>query len=119
MTNYDVFNGDADGICALLQLRLAEPKDAVLVTGIKRDINLLHRVHAESGDSITVLDVSLDKNREGLKRALEAGAEILYVDHHQAGEIPQHPRLDVRINQDPNICTSLIVNQILDGRFKT
>ncbi|MES9884629.1 MAG: hypothetical protein ABW185_27605, partial [Sedimenticola sp.] len=26
MTTIDVFNGDADGICALLQLRLAEPK---------------------------------------------------------------------------------------------
>ena len=44
--NYDVFNGDADGICALLQLRLAEPREAQLVTGVKRDINLLSRVEA-------------------------------------------------------------------------
>ena len=41
MTRYDVFNGDADGICSLLQLRLAAPCDAVLVTGVKRDIALL------------------------------------------------------------------------------
>ena len=33
MKFYDVFNGDADGLCALHQLRLAEPRDAVLVTG--------------------------------------------------------------------------------------
>jgi hypothetical protein len=41
---YDVFNGDADGICALHQLRLANPRDAVLLTGVKRDIALLQRV---------------------------------------------------------------------------
>ena len=51
MTHYDVFNGDADGICALQQLRLAEPRDAVLVTGVKRDIALLDRVPARAGDT--------------------------------------------------------------------
>jgi hypothetical protein len=34
MNNYDVFNGDADGICALVQLRNADPRDAELVTGV-------------------------------------------------------------------------------------
>jgi hypothetical protein len=37
----DVFNGDADGICALVQLRLAQPVQSKLVTGVKRDIQLL------------------------------------------------------------------------------
>ncbi|RUM38930.1 MAG: acetyltransferase, partial [Desulfobulbus sp.] len=42
MITYDVFNGDADGICALHQLRLHDPRpDAHLVTGVKRDICLL------------------------------------------------------------------------------
>ena len=59
----DVFNGDADGICALQQLRLAEPIQSVLVTGVKRDINLLQDVQAGKGDEVTVLDISLDKNR--------------------------------------------------------
>ena len=40
MARYDVFNGDADGICALLQLRLAAPADSTLITGVKRDIDL-------------------------------------------------------------------------------
>jgi hypothetical protein len=35
---YDVFNGDADGICALVQLRLAKPIQSNLITGVKRDI---------------------------------------------------------------------------------
>ncbi|PUE05199.1 MAG: acetyltransferase, partial [Candidatus Sedimenticola endophacoides] len=47
--DYDVFNGDADGICALLQLRREEPREAVLVTGVKRDIALLERVDAGAG----------------------------------------------------------------------
>ena len=55
----DVFNGDADGLCALHQLRLAEPAAAELVTGVKRDIALLERVAAAPGDLVTVLDVSL------------------------------------------------------------
>ena len=28
---HDAFNGDADGICALHQLRLAEPVDSILI----------------------------------------------------------------------------------------
>ena len=59
---YDVFNGDADGICALHQLRLTEPRASVLVTGAKRDIALLDRVEAHAGDELTVLDVSLAVN---------------------------------------------------------
>src|SRR5678815_3472044 len=43
MRYFDVFNGDADGICALHQLRLADPLDSTLVTGLKRDIALLNR----------------------------------------------------------------------------
>ena len=34
----DVCNGDADGLCAVLQWRLADPQPARLVTGLKRDI---------------------------------------------------------------------------------
>ena len=50
MQRIDVFNGDADGICALHQLRLAEPAESVLVTGPKRDIALVERVAAAPGE---------------------------------------------------------------------
>ncbi len=115
MTHFDVFNGDADGICALTQLRQAEPREATLITGVKRDINLLERVDASAGSLVTVLDVSLDKNRAGLERVLEAGAEVFYCDHHFAGEIPAHGNLQTRINTAPDVCTSLLVNGYLDG----
>ncbi len=116
MAFYDIFNGDADGICALHQLRLTEPREATLVTGIKRDIKLLRRVHPEPGDQLTVLDISLDENRGELLRALEQGAACRYFDHHYCGEIPRHPRLQAFIDTSPDICTSLLVDRHLQGR---
>ncbi len=84
MRFYDIFNGDADGLCALHQLRLADPRAATLITGVKRDIALLARVAPEPGDELTVLDVSLDTNREALLGALRIGARVRYFDHHFA-----------------------------------
>jgi len=118
MANFDVFNGDADGICALHQLRLAEPRDSVLVTGVKRDIALLKQVPATAGDQVTVLDISLDKNRAALQALLEHGAEITYVDHHFAGDIPAHPALRAVIDTAPDTCTGLLVDGMLAGRFR-
>lgn len=117
MTSYDVFNGDADGICALLQLRAADPRDNTLLTGVKRDIQLLSRVPIAGTESVTVLDVSLDKNRDGLNALLDAGVAVFYCDHHFAGDIPTHSGLDVLINPAPDVCTSLLVNGRLSGAF--
>jgi single-stranded DNA-specific DHH superfamily exonuclease len=117
MSAIDVFNGDADGICALTQLRNAEPSDSLLVTGVKRDIALLERVEARAGDFVTVLDISLDKNRDGLEKLLAVGANVFYADHHFAGEIPASPRLESHIDPSPDICTSLLVDRHLEGKF--
>jgi hypothetical protein len=116
MTAYFVFNGDADGICALTQLRLASPGPGVLVTGVKRDIALVSRVNAAPGDHVTVLDVSLDVNREGLTKVLEAGAQVRYFDHHFAGEVPAHAALEAHLDPAPDACTSILVDRYLDGR---
>ena len=117
MKYFDVFNGDADGICALHQLRLANPIDSTLITGVKRDISLLKQVKAEQGDYVTVLDISLDKNRDDLVRVLGEGASVIYFDHHFAGEIPESDSLECFIDTDANVCTSLLVNQYLDGKY--
>lgn len=118
MRFYDIFNGDADGICALHQLRLAEPRPAVLVTGVKRDIALLDRVTVARGDELTVLDVALDRNRDALTRALDGGARVRWFDHHFPGTIPQHPALQAFIDTDADVCTSLIVDRHLGGRYR-
>jgi len=118
MAAYDIFNGDADGICALHQLRLARPGDSLLVTGVKRDIGLVARVHAAPGDELTILDVSFAVNRDAVLDALEAGARCLYFDHHAAGDIPDHPHLEAHIEPAPGLCTSLIVDSYLGARFR-
>lgn len=113
--NYDVFNGDADGICALHQMRLAFPAESTLITGPKREIGLLERVRAKTGDQVLVLDVALSKNRDALDRVLSDGARVRYFDHHQPGEIPRHPALETHIDTSAETCTSLLVNDFLAG----
>ena len=117
MTHFDCFNGDADGICALTQLRLADPRESTLITGVKRDISLVERVTAVLGDSLSVLDVSLDKNRDAILRVLENGAEVFYCDHHFAGELPRHDKFKALINTKPDVCTSLLINGHLQGKY--
>lgn len=116
--HYDVFNGDADGIFALHQLRLSQPKsDAALVTGVKRDICLLRKVEPGGATSVTVLDVSLDKNRDDLERLLADDSKVLYIDHHFAGDIPDSELLEHHIEPSAETCTSLIVNHLLDESY--
>ncbi len=112
-----MFNGDADGLCALQQLRLAEPAEATLVTGVKRDIRLLERVAAGAEDRVTVLDISLAANRTDLDRLLAAGARVRWFDHHDAGDVPSHPNLQAHIDESAQVCSSLIVDRALGHRF--
>lgn len=118
MTHFDVFNGDADGICALHQLRLADPIDSSLITGVKRDITLLNRVNARRGDSVTVLDISLDANRDALLALLRRGVTVEYFDHHFAGAIPRRAHLSTHIDTAPDICTSLLVDRHIGGQHR-
>jgi hypothetical protein len=115
---FDVFNGDADGICALRQLRLAYPAQAERVTGLKHDIALLDRVEAGRGDEVTVLDLSLERNRAPLGRLLDRGAEVRWFDHHDAGAIPAHPGLRATIDASGEACTSELLDRFLGGRFR-
>ncbi|TWC38556.1 single-stranded DNA-specific DHH superfamily exonuclease [Pseudomonas sp. SJZ079] len=116
MSDYFVFNGDADGLCALQQLHLAEAPRATLVTGVKRDIALLRRVQAGRGERVTVLDLSHAQNHDDVQRLLRDGASLRYFDHHFAGELPQHARFESYIDSAAEVCTSALVNRYLDGR---
>lgn len=120
----DVFNGDADGLFAAHQLRLAEPGPdparVRIVTGLKRDIELLDRIDlADAGRlRLRVFDISLARNRAALLRLLDAGAEARWFDHHHAGEVPRHPRLRPTIDTSPATCTSVLVDREVRGRFR-
>ncbi len=117
MSFFDVFNGDADGICALQQWRLAHPEDAQLVTGVKRDISLVKNITAKADDQVAVFDISLDKNRDAVKALLDKGVSVIYFDHHFSGEIPEHEKLNVQINTSADVCTSLLVNSYLQNAY--
>ena len=116
---YDLFNGDADGICSLHQLRLADPApEATLITGVKRDIGLLGRIREIKNSIVTVLDISMHVNREPLQQLLENNNKILYIDHHFAGDIPESPDLTAHIEPEADRCTSLIVDTLLEGKYR-
>jgi hypothetical protein len=119
MTHFDAFNGDADGICALHQLRLAEPKDAVLVSGVKRDIALLQRIDAHAGDSVTALDISVAENRAALMALLERDVRVEWFDHHFAGDVPVHANLRTMLDPSPRTCTGMLVDRHLRGRYRS
>lgn len=115
---YDVFNGDADGIFALHQHRLATPcPNSKLITGVKRDINLLSQIEDVTSSLISVFDVSLESNRQALLKMLKNGNRFLYIDHHFAGDIPDSGQLETHIESSAEICTSLIVNHMLSDRY--
>jgi hypothetical protein len=118
MAHFDVFNGDADGVCALHQLRLARPLAATLVTGVKRDTALIARVPAQPGDTLTVLDISFDTNREALVKLLERGVRVEYFDHHYAGDLPHNVNLVAHIDTTAQVCTSVLVDRHLRGRYR-
>lgn len=120
MTAYfDVFNGDADGLCALHQLRLSEPRDAALVTGVKRDTKLLGHLPAGDGDVVTVMDIGLAQNRAATEALLGKGASILWFDHHFPGEPLQHPGFKAFVDQSPEVCTSILVDRYLGGKYRS
>ena len=119
MADFDVFNGDADGIISLVQLRRAEPRpDAQIITGRKRDIALLENIQAGPDDDLTVLDISMRSNGDDLRRILKAGARVFYVDHHNPGDIPDHENLQAVINTASEMCTALLVDRCLNGAYR-
>ena len=115
---FDAFNGDADGICALHQLRLAEPAESTLVTGVKRDIGLLQKIDAQAGDSVLALDIAVEKNAAALAALLEKGVKVRWFDHHNPGELPAHPNFQATIDTAADVCTSLLVDRFLGGRYR-
>jgi hypothetical protein len=118
MSHYYAFNGDADGLCALHQLRLVEMRPAILVTGVKRDITLLRQIEGREGDTVMVLDVSLEQNRKDLLRLLDSKVSVRYFDHHHSGELPSDPLFEAHIDESADVCTSILVDRYVGGRHR-
>ena len=118
MADFDLFNGDADGIFSLLQLRQVEPRpDAVLITGVKRDTQLFGRIvpRVNAGDRICALDIGMSRNTPALRQVLKAKAKVFFCDHHATGDIPESEHLTVVADDAPETCTAYLIDQYLDG----
>lgn len=113
--SYDLFNGDADGLCALHQLRLVEPRDSVLISGVKRDIALFDQLPSGRPLQVTALDISWDRNAQGVCRVLNGGGRVTYFDHHSAKSLFRHPQLVSHIDTGLDVCTSILVDRYLGG----
>jgi hypothetical protein len=65
-----------------------------------------------------VCDLSMRRNREALLHLLRLGARVRYFDHHEPGEVPVHPGLEAHIDVGTEVCTSVLVDRHLQGRWR-
>ena len=105
------FNGDADGICSMVQWGLVHGVEGNSVTGVQRDIELLANIIPESGDEIICMDISLARNHSRARELCDRGFKITWFDHHLAGEPIEG--LDAHIDTSSNVCTAKIVENFL------
>lgn len=118
MADFDLFNGDADGIFSLLQLRQVEPRPgAQHITGVKRDTQLFRKIadQTAAGDRVCALDIGMARNTAGLQAVLDTGAAVFFCDHHATGEIPNSENLTVLADASPETCTAYLINEHLNG----
>jgi hypothetical protein len=113
MTNYFVFNGDADGLCAAHQLYLNNPLEFEPITGVKRDIALLKKIEQVSDVNIKVFDIAVERNLPYLKNLLDQNCCITWFDHHISYEQPEHEHIAYHIQTEADVNTSLIVSLYL------
>lgn len=116
--HFDVFRADADGICALQQLRLARPHAAVIVGGRRDEAGLLDKVRPRRGDTATVLGLPLEGSGAAVQHLLDAGVAVSWFDHRPPARPLRHPLLRATLDPAPGACTSAIVDAWLSGRFR-
>ena len=124
MTRYDVFNGDADGLCALHQLRLDRPiADVIRVTGVKRDIQLLERVtnleafkdmFEKRAVEICQLDITHCGGLSAAKRiaALAEAHRIALAPHNPQGPVSTAASLEFGFSQPSYIICETVHNDV-------
>ena len=105
------YNGDADGICSMVQWGLVHGIDGNTVTGVKRDIELLKKINPENGDEIIVMDISLASNHSKASELIQSDIKMTWFDHHLAGE--PIVGLEAHIDTSSDVCTARIVESYL------
>ena len=106
------YNGDADGICSMVQWGLVHGIEGNRVTGVKRDIMLLDRISPNSGDEVIVMDISHARNEKRASEISSSGIAITWFDHHLAGDLGNE--IQSFIDTSPNVCTAKLVEKFLN-----
>jgi hypothetical protein len=60
----------------------------------------------------------VEKNAVPLAELLERGVSVRWFDHHNPGELPRHPNFHATIDTAAEVCTSLLVDRELEGRYR-
>ena len=84
----------------------------------KCDNLLLKFIIATRDSTITVLDVSSHANQDPLLQLLKQGKNVHYFDHHFAGEMPESPLFHPHIDTSPDVCSSMLVDRFLSGKYR-
>ena len=105
------YNGDADGICSMVQWGLVYGIEGKRITGVKRDIELLERVSPNPDDEIIVMDISLARNHARAVELSSQGFDITWFDHHLAGD--PIDAIATHIDTSSDVCTARIVEKFL------
>ena len=105
------YNGDADGICSMVQWGLVYGIEGKRITGVKRDIELLERVSPNPDDEIIVMDISLARNHARAVELSSQGYDITWFDHHLAGD--PIDAIATHIDTSSDVCTARIVEKFL------
>lgn len=108
------YNGDADGICSMVQWGLVHGIDGKRITGVKRDIMLLDRVNPKPEDEVIVMDISHARNQARAVSLSSAGIDIIWFDHHLAGDNLANIRS--YIDTSANVCTAKLVEKYLERK---
>jgi len=119
--NYDLFNGDADGIISLYQYRKWKPSPfAELYTGIKRDVTLLRHLTDVKSGLINVFDISMKTNEGYIPQLINNDNTITWFDHHEMSD-DENILASVmhRVDKSPDCCTAMMVDQHVGGQFRS
>jgi hypothetical protein len=112
------FNGDADGICAVVQFIQSGFIVDSFFTGCKRDQALLRHGEMLHNANILVFDIELSKNIDSLRKVLDNGCEVTWFDHHGKCEesiFSEYTNFFPNIYTSPDTNTSLIVYKFLNN----
>jgi hypothetical protein len=63
--------------------------------------------------SLSVFDISIEKNLPELEQLLSNGCSIRWFDHHVSDPLPQHDHLTCHIDTSPLVNTSFLVSRYL------